>query len=312
MYTSTNSVPRFLSRQLSLNTGALDRAAFNRRAEIARLNEHLATGKSVNRPSDDPAAFDVARAMDETLGRFDQYLRTINSSRLWIDETEASLTRIGDHLTRAYESGLRAANATLTQDDRNAIADELEGLLETVLSELNSQVAGEYLFAGGASKTKPFERDASGSSDGAGVTYYGDAAARTRTIGDDLAVDINLTGDVVATLPSGTTLTESLSDLIDAIRVGDSDQISAATDGATKARDHILRLVASTGGTAQRMSFAEEQLRESILHAESRRSGAEDADIAQTVTDLQQHQLGLQAATQALLAIRQLHITNFL
>ena len=312
MYSSASSVPRFLSRQLSLNSRSVDQATFGRRAEIARLNEHLATGKSVNRPSDDPTGFDVARAMDQALGRHDQYLRTINASRLWIDETESSLNRIADHLSSVQEAGVRAANDTMSADDREAIAVQLEGLLETILGELNSKAGGEYIFAGAKTTAPPFALDGGAGSDGAGVSYSGDDGNRLRTIGDGLAVSINLSGTDVITQGSGETITESITNLILAIRSGDSDQIEAGLAGATGARDHVIGLVAASAGTSQRMSFAEEQLRESMLHMESRRSRAEDADITVTLTELQKHQLGLQAATQALLAIRQLDITNFL
>jgi flagellar hook-associated protein 3 FlgL len=276
------------------------------------LNEHLATGKSVNRPSDDPTGFDVARAMDQAIARHDQYLRTINSSRLWVDETESALNRIAEHLVSVQEAGLRAANDTMSADDREAIATQLEGLLETIVDELNSKAGGEYVFGGTKSTDPPFALDGGPGSDSSGLSYSGNNGARRRTIGDGLSVSINLTGADVITQASGATITESLNDLIVAIRSGDSDQIEAGLAGAAAARDHAIQLVAESAGTSQRMSFAEEQLRESMIHMESRRSYAEDADITETLTNLQRHQLGLQAATQALIAIRQLDITNFL
>ncbi len=312
MYSTSSTVPSFLTRQLSLSARATERATYGRRAEIARLNEHLATGKSVNRASDDPASFNVARAMDQTLSRYDQYLRTITDSRLWVDETEAALSRIGEHLSSAYEGAVRAGNAALSDDDRNAIADEIEGLLAEIVDELNAKAGSEYLFAGDITDGPPFAQDSSGTADAAGVTYYGDDGDRIRTMGDDLDVRINLSGQDVFVQSSGTTLTESLTILVDAIRSGDPDAIENGLSEATAARDHVLALVGSAGATSRRMGIAEDQLRQSSIRIEARRSAAEDTDLTQTITDLQRHQLGLQAATQAMLALRQLDITNFL
>lgn len=311
-YSSTPSVPSFLSRQLSVNTGALDRSLYGRRAEIARLNEHLATGKLVNRASDDPSSFDIARGMDQTIGRYDQYLRTIGSARLWVDETESALNDIVDRLATAYEKGLRAANATATTDDREVIAVEIESLLEEIVSMLNTKAGGEYIFAGSRTTAPPFALDDSASADGSGVTYYGDGATRERRIGDDLTISINLTGEEVVTQGSGETITESIAGLIDAIRSGDASAMEAALGSASGARDHVLHLVTRSGSASQRMTFAEDHLRRTTINLEARRSRVEDADLTETVTELQKHQLGLQAATQALLAIRQLSLTNFL
>ena len=74
----------------------------------------------------------------------------------------------------------------------------------------------------------------------------------------------------------------------------------------------MLGRTAEIGSVSNRMQIAEGQLQETITLATARRSRVEDADVAETITELQLQQLRMQAATQALLSIQQLDITNFL
>lgn len=312
MYSSSRIKPSFAARQMSLGQSSVAKSYANRQVTIAKLLERQATGLQINRPSDDPAGFGVAEGLDTSLKRYEQYQRTMSSARLWIDTTESALNGLSEILTNANEQGIRAINGTLSADDLEAIASQIDVLLESYVETLNTKAGSEYVFAGTANKTPPFALDSGPSADASGVTYNGNAGNISRSIGDDVDVDVNFDGDTVNNTSSGLTATEALAALASAIRSGDADAINAAIEDTTTARDHVLTLTASIGGTSQRLQSTEEQLANTILAVSARRSAIEDADLASTVTELQLEQLRMQAATQALLSIQQLDITNFL
>ncbi len=312
MYSASRIRPNFVARQMSVSASSVTRAYGNRQSRIAELQEQLATGKRINRPSDDPAAFGVGEAMESSLRKYEQYERTVAATRHWLDESESAMTGMSDILATARESGIRSINATLSQDDLEAVASQVEGLLANFVDRLNSKAGNEYVFAGGKTTTTPFVLDNSAGADVSGVTYYGDDRTLQRTIGDDFDVDINISGTAINTLPSGDSITGVLSELATAIRTGDADVITTALEKMDEASNHVLTQTARMGGRSQRMTVSEGQLKNSIFLTTSRRSEAQDADIAETVSALQLEQLRMQAATQALLSIRQLDITNFL
>lgn len=294
-----------LTRERSLYTSFSDRALEARRGELARLQEQLSTGRRVNRASDAPPDFALAQGLEALQSRYEQYGRSIDAARLWVHRTQDALDGMVEAFTAAYEEGLRLANSTFSADDREALAGHLESLRGEVLSRLNARSGSEYLFAGSRSTLKPFEPA------GTAVTYTGNDGDRSRQIGPDLRLQINLSGADVWDA-GGFTITDALQDLIDAARTGDPADIDDAFGRVVAARDHIVSQGAEAGAIGARLNLAEHQLREGILLAEGRRSELVDADAAETMMHLQREQTHLQAALQVTAQVMQISLLDFL
>ncbi|RME50055.1 MAG: flagellar hook-associated protein 3, partial [Caldilineae bacterium] len=155
-------------------------------------------------------------------------------------------------------------------------------------------------------------RDGSGTADASGVTYYGNAQSRTRAVGPDLNLAINVTGARVHDTGDGFTITEALQGLIDAVRTNDAAQITTALDDVIQARDHLLDAATEAGTVAQRLDQAAEHLANTRLEVERQRSATEDADLAETITNLQRSQTSLQATLQVLATLKQTSLLDFL
>jgi len=82
-------------------------------------------------------------------------------------------------LQRARELAVRGANDTLSAADREAIAREVDGLVEDLLAAANATDGnGNYLFAGYRVRTEPFARKSGG-----GFEYRGDEGQPRLEIG---------------------------------------------------------------------------------------------------------------------------------
>lgn len=301
-----------LSRQISLNKATLSRTLELKQRDLSRLQEQLATGLKINRPSDDATGFASARRLEVLSQRYERYQETIASARSFVTQTEDTLNGLADLFTSAYEEGIQGANDTLSQEDRDAIADSLESSLEEVVDLLNTRYGDDYLFSGTDHGQPPFALDASGTSDGAGVTYYGNTGNRTRAIGPGLTLDVNIDGRELIDTGSGFTITESLQGLIDALRAGDAAQITTAVDDVLTARDHVLDQTTLAGTMANRLDAADNQLGNAVIRLEEQRSRTEDADLTETITELQRVETGLQATLQTMATIQQNSLLNFL
>ena len=304
--------PIHLARQLSLDRSAFERTLQTRQREMAELQEHLITGRKVNRASDDATAFAQARRLDVLSDRYEQYQRTISGARLWVDETQEGLNDLADFFTNAYEDGVQARNDTLDDVDREALASSIESVLAEVLDQLNEQTAGEYLFAGTRTDAPPFVQDFGPGSDGAGVTYNGNDAGRTRAIGPGLNLNIGISGARVNDPGTGLTLAESLQELADAIRTGDDAQMETALENTITARDYLIGLGAEAGTLANRLDQADSQLGEATINVAAQRSSLEDADLAETLLAIQQNETSLQAALQTVASLQQQTLLDYL
>lgn len=279
-----------LARERSLFTAFSKHAVQAREMELARIQEQLSSGKRVLRPSDDPSAFTEARQMEVLRDRYDQYLRSIDSSTNWVDHTQDALDGLAGLFTEAYERGVRIHSDSFSSGDREAEATKLEAILENVVDTLNTRAGGEYIFAGTRTTVKPFTQA------GPVVTYNGDTGARERYIGRTLKMDINVDGQRLHDTGQGYTITGALQDLIDAVRSGNPAQMDTALQEITVARDHVIDLGGEAGSMANRLELANNQLRDASFMVESRRTEIEDVDFAEALSDFQATQVGLQAA----------------
>lgn len=296
------------SRERSLYSTFSERALQTRRHEIAQAQEQLGTGRAINRASDDPAGYAQGRALALLGERYGQYERSIAAARGWTDRTQQALDGLSELFTQAYEEGVRANNVARSDGDRSAIADRLDALLAEVVDSLNAKSGDEYLFAGSRSTVKPFAVDA-----GTGaVNYLGNDGDRTRHIGRDRSLAINIDGASLHDFGTGDTITAALQDLSTSVRAGDQVALAAALERVTDARDHVLHRGSQAGSTASRLTLADGQLREAALVAEHRRSELEDADIAEVMLRSQQQQTGLQAALKVTASVMQTSLLDYL
>jgi flagellar hook-associated protein 3 FlgL len=175
-------------------------AMLRQQAELAKTQNQIATGKRVQKPSDDPVAaaqlYELARAQSQE----QQYGNnsTIVTGRLQTEEQA-----LGDATTllqRARELVIQANTATLSDGDRTSIATELKVRLDELVGIANRRDAnGDYLFAGYASGTLPFARGANGL-----VNYSGDSGVRSVQVEAGLSVQDSDTGSrVFMSVPAG-------------------------------------------------------------------------------------------------------------
>ncbi len=299
--------PLSLSFQRSLSVGTSDRALYTVRRDLAQLQEQSATGLRVNRPSDDPGAFEQARHWEAHGDRLTTHQRTVGAARLWVDTTDQALGELTELVVSAYEAGLKGLNDTNGEDERKALATTVESLLEQTVDRLNTQTGGEYVFGGNRTDERPFADDGTATGDLSG--------RRVRRIGPDADLAVNVTGDRVNVYADGgdgpaQTVTGALQALADALRSGEG--LEDAVGEVEQARDHLIAVAGEYGETGRRLSTAEVQLADAALLAERRRSELEDADLFEVTAGIQRAQVQLQATLQTLATVEQRSLLDYL
>lgn len=143
-----------------------------RQADLSRLQENLATGKRVLKPSDDPVAATLAETASNRLSRAQADLRALEASRTSLQQAEAGLAESGELIQRVRDLLITAGNATFTASEREDVARQLEGLREQLIAVANRQdSSGRTLYGGLGGSTTAFV-DLYGPS-GAGVQFDG-------------------------------------------------------------------------------------------------------------------------------------------
>ncbi|HEV2812969.1 MAG TPA: flagellar hook-associated protein FlgL [Solirubrobacteraceae bacterium] len=274
---------------------------------IATAQRQIASGRRIDKPSDDPLATHNALRLRSELAGIAQDKRTIDDTKGWLDTTDSALGTITEVVHRARELALQGANGAIGQTERNKLADEVDQLIETAKSAANSSYGGRYVLAGQDTDDAPY-------TPGAVDAYDGDTAAIARQIGPGVSVQINIPG--VNILGNGATdakLLRTLRTLAADLRSGNLpglrgpalNNLSSNLEDVTSARGTI-------GALSTRLEAAESRLAQVEESTAALLSANEDTDIAKAMIDLSTQQSVYQAALQSGQSLIQPSLLDFL
>jgi flagellar hook-associated protein 3 FlgL len=172
---------------------------------VVKSGEEAASGVRVNTAADDPLGAARLLQLSQQSSMLTQYQSNITSAQTSMTASETALTSITDSLQRARELTLAASNATYTDADRKATAEELTQIQSQVLGLMNSQDAsGNYLFAGSKATTAPYTLNSDGT-----YSYNGDQTSVNVAIGQGVSIATNTTGYEAFELAVNTTRTST-------------------------------------------------------------------------------------------------------
>mgnify|MGYP000229162346 CR=1 FL=1 len=140
------------------------------KSDLAALQEKVATGKEINRPSDSvDTALSVSR-LKETISTIDGFSKSLNAVNDRLRIEESYIQGVSDVLTKIKTLTIQAANASYNASDRSVIALEIRELTDEIKNLANgTDPSGNHLFAGTRVRNLAYEPDADGI-----IRYQGD------------------------------------------------------------------------------------------------------------------------------------------
>lgn len=262
--------------------------------QLAKLQTQAATGKRINRPGDDPFATEKALSFRARIQAGESALHSINMSLDWLTATEKALGDLGDILTRTEALALRGASESLGADGREALATEVDGILEQVVGIANTRHNDQYLFSGFQTDAAPFDitRDPT-TGQITTATYVGDAGRIERKVEPGSTMAINVVGDSLF----GDAFA-ALIDLRDGLQAGtfNVDDVAAAMTDVQTARDAAFDVRAAVGTKIRRLDTTAERLASRQTDLRALLSQFEDADLTEVISRLTQQQFLYQSA----------------
>jgi flagellar hook-associated protein 3 FlgL len=280
---------------------------------IDTTQQELSTGKKINQPSDNPYGTSLALQLNNQLGNLTSYSNNITDGTGWAQAANAALTDITNSVQRVRELVVQAANGSQSQADTSADASEVNQLIDQIKQDANTQYNGQYIFAGAATSTAPYQA-------GSGDAYAGDTGQVTRQIGPSstLAVNADLssvlgTGQTVSGQPAGDNkLLNTLRNISDAMQAGNTSALSSSLSQLDTNLASLTGVTSDMGATTERLQMAASRVQSLQLTDTQSLSDVQDADMAQTEVDFSTQQAALTAALQAGAHIVQQNLMDFL
>jgi flagellin len=250
--------------------------------EKDKLLEQLATGKQINRASDDAAGMAMAREFEKQVRAYRSAAENISDGMGALSIADGGSSSIGDMLQRQRELAVQSANGAINDDQRHALDNEFQSLSQEIdrISK-STDFNGQHLLDGSGALAG-----------GGGHIQAGDG-----------------TGDSVDMPTSDISL--------GALNLTSENLTSS--DGALKAMnaiDSAMRKVNDTrstqGGLQNRLEIAAANVGNQIIQSTRGLSNIEDVDFAQAISQKVRTDVLQNTGAAAISQFNQLSRTNLL
>lgn len=259
------------------------------RAEMYDALDRMNSGKRIRFASDDSYSSAELMRLQEEGQRLDARRRGISQSRAWLELGEQAVNQMGEVLTKGLTYAIQAASETNQQAGRDAIAEQVAGLISQVKSLSGYRVSGNYIFSGTMTNIPPYD-----DSD----AYQGnDRGIRIPLDGQTL--QINFTADeLFGEIGSGGPL-ELLKRFEEALQAGDVDAIQGMVAEFREANKANTTVLARVGTRRNMLEDADIRIQEKQVEIASRSADLGAADMAQAISDVARLQTGYQTTLAA-------------
>jgi flagellar hook-associated protein 3 FlgL len=268
----------------------------------------LSTGKRVNTPSDDPLAAAQMVANSDHTARTDQYLHNLDTLTGQLQTADSAISSVVTALTRAITLGVQGSTGTVSDANRQQIAQDLIGIQAQVLQLANTEVNGTFLFGGTETSSPPFTLDPASAT---GVAYNGNDQTNNVQIADGLNVQTNKPG---SQLFQGSTANVfgALQQLITALQAGSTSNAATATNQLRGAFDNLGSERIFFGNTVNQLNSTQTFLQQEKVSLSSQATSLIGADITKSASDLTRAQTAYSATLAAAAKILPTSLLDYL
>jgi flagellar hook-associated protein 3 FlgL len=262
-------------------------------SSIANLEEQVSSGKSLNQPSDNPAAVTQVLQLSSEASQLTSWQANTQIATSWLGMGNNALNSTLSDMQSARTLVLQALNqGTQSTTTYQAIASQLQGINANLLDTANTEYEGRPIFAGTSASSQAY--------DNAG-NYLGNADSPTVIVGPGSgagqAVDLSVPGPTVFGTGTANVFT-TLSTVIGQLGSGapTSTQLNTALTALDANISTAEQASAALGNASDAVTSTSAALTTQLTAVQGGQSSLEDVNIATVTTQLDSEMTNYQAA----------------
>ena len=173
--------------------GSLMASLSNSQRNLQDLQTQIATGSKYNKLSDNPSAISRSLGIQSTLNANDKYQANTANGITMLRYADAALNNVLDAVQSIRNLVIQAGDGALSGDQLKDITAQIEANKKVMLDNLNTKVAGQYIFGGTDTSTRPFVEMSDGS-----IQYQGTDERMKYAVSEGILGDVSFAGsDIV-------------------------------------------------------------------------------------------------------------------
>lgn len=278
-------------------------------ADLANAQNLVSSGRRIQKPSDDPAGASSSVTDHAALGALDAYTKTTDSATSRLTVVDTTLSDIVNKLEAAQTAVMSARGSSVSQSRRDAAAANLQGIADALVSDLNAEFHGAYLFSGTLATTAPYTVAA-----GVVSPYKGNTSTMAVDLGQGHPLTVAFDGSSIAQGSDAADVFTVIADLITAIQTGDPTGTAIATGmaGLERAATRATLMQTQVGTNLNALDDARARLSAVRLDVTAQLSKTEDANMASAITQMSQADTAYRAALGAFSKVGTVSLMDYL
>ena len=272
-----------------------------------KYQQMLTTNKKINRPSDNPSGNITSLRMRTKLAQNEQFKENVTAAKSWLETTEDSLIAMGEIMQRGRELAIKGANGSNDEGALEAIAVEIEQLLDEMKVQANSKLSDRYIFGGTNTSEEIYN----------GTDWAGNSKIMLVEIGEGITTELNLDGKKIFgiddTPGNPDSIFATLTNMSINLKNGELDKVGG--EDLAKFDAHIETLLSARseiGAKVNRIDMTMNRLVGSEASYTKVLSDTEDADTAEVIIRLKEQENLYNATLAAGARIIQPSLVDFL
>lgn len=266
-------------------------------AALGRAGGQVASGSRIQRLSDDPEAARTVMGLRSQLRNLDLYRGSANLADVRLSAEDAALGSVDQLLTQAKDLAATVARSA-DPEMRDSALQQLKAIRDQVVSLGNTEVSGDYIFAGSGGDGPAFDPDG---------TYIGSGDAPTAELWGGSRVTVNHTGDQALT-----GAITALDGLTDSVAGGDAEAIQASLEDVGRAARNLHAVRAETGNRMRSVSESLRAVARQNADLANREQDLAGADPTESLLKMNEAKTALDRAYEAVSKVLNTNLLQFL
>jgi len=258
----------------------------------------LTSGLKIIKVSDAPNQIADLWQTQSELGQAQQIDTNLGLVSTEVNTAESSLQSAVTLVQRAETLGTEGATGTADAATRQNLAGELGSILQELVATANTEVAGRFIFSGDSDQTQPYSIDLTQASPIS--AYQGASSTRQIQSPDGTTFPVALTAQqIFDSANAQDSVFSSINNLRQGLINNDSTAITSSITDVQTADTYLNQQLAFYGTTQNRVDSSLTFGQNYAVQLQTQISGVQDANEAQSITDMTEAQTQMQAALQS-------------
>ncbi|EFI83049.1 Hook-filament junction protein [Listeria grayi] len=269
---------------------------------MGKYQTQVSTGKRYETMSENPAATTQVLSYNHILNQLNREQKDVSDAKSLLTSADTSLSSMNDAMSRINAIVLQSLNGTTDEKNMNQAAEEVKGLLQSLVSLGNTDDDGRYIFSGSSTNTKPFTIN----SQTGVIAYNGTTDNKNFKVSDSHEVEVYHDGSQL------TQIFNTINQIVQAMQSGDKDSLRGFQEQNEANLDILSNKMTSVGGQKNSVLAYDNILSSKIIDYKDRKSKVDEVDGPEAISNLNQASIAYQASLKSSVIIQQLSILNYM